>query len=240
LETKLHFCIHRLTDPVSMAGGLLVMKVYFISGLGADKRVFKNILLPEGYEAVYLDWINPMTYESLAEYSRRLALSIDDSESFALIGLSMGGMMASEICKVRHPVITIIISGIPVSSHFPFFLRWAGRLGIHRLIPARILKSASLVKSLFARESEANRRIIQQMVSEMDKNFIDWAISAIARWKNEIFPSSYIHIHGTRDKLLPMRYTKPTDLIDKAGHLMILNRAREINQILEKTLFSLS
>jgi len=223
-----------------IVGRLKIMKVYFISGLGADKRVFKNIRLPEGYVAVFVDWINPGIHESLADYSRRLSQKIDTSESFALVGLSMGGMIASEICKYVKPTITIIISGIPVSSHFPTHLRWAGLLGIHRLIPAKVLKSASIFRSSFVTVSADDRVALKQMVNEIDVRFIDWAIGAIVRWRNETFPSSYVHIHGTRDKLLPMRFTQPTDFIERAGHLMVLNRAKEINLIIQRSLLSLS
>jgi pimeloyl-ACP methyl ester carboxylesterase len=216
------------------------MKVYFISGLGADRRLFKNILLPVGNEAVFLDWIVPLANESLADYSRRLAEKIDTKESYALIGLSMGGMIVSEICKSHKPSLTIIISGIPVSSHIPFHLKLAGRLGIHRLIPARMLKSVTLVKTAFSSESARDRMVLQEMIREIDDKFINWAIRAIMAWRNDTLPSSYIHIHGTWDRVLPIRFTKPTDLIEKAGHLMILNRASEINRILERSLISCS
>ena len=53
------------------------MKVYFISGLAADKRIFKNLRLPEGFEPVYLDWISPLKDESLRDYALRLAKKID-------------------------------------------------------------------------------------------------------------------------------------------------------------------
>jgi hypothetical protein len=214
------------------------MKVYFISGLGADHRIFKNIFLPKGNDAVFLNWITPFTNETLADYSRRLAEKINIRESFALVGLSMGGMIVSEICKCYNPSVAIIISGIPVSSHIPFHLKLAGKLGIHKLIPVRMLKSVTLMRTAFSSETASDRFVIQQMIREIDDEFIDWAIKAIMGWRNETFPSSYVHIHGTRDRVLPMRFTKPTYMIKKAGHLMILNRANEINRILEKSLVS--
>jgi pimeloyl-ACP methyl ester carboxylesterase len=77
------------------------------------------------------------------------------------------------------------------------------------------------------------------MIRESDDSFIRWAMNAISTWQSIEAPSSRIHIHGTRDMILPIRYTKPTHIIAKAGHLMIMNRAKEINQILEKILRSL-
>jgi hypothetical protein len=47
------------------------MKVYFISGLAADSRVFKYIQLSEEHEIVHLDWIQPVADETLSEYAIR-------------------------------------------------------------------------------------------------------------------------------------------------------------------------
>src|SRR6266487_4519719 len=96
-----------------------MMKVYFISGLAADKRVFKHIQLPPGFEAVHLDWISPQKDESLANYALRLADNINRNEPFALVGLSFGGMLATEIAKRYHPAATILISSVPVSTQLP-------------------------------------------------------------------------------------------------------------------------
>jgi hypothetical protein len=54
------------------------MKIYAISGLGADKRVFSNLSL--NYDIVHLDWIEPKPNESISEYSLRLSRLIDQKE----------------------------------------------------------------------------------------------------------------------------------------------------------------
>src|SRR5450432_3539489 len=102
------------------------MKVYFISGLAADSRVFKYIQLPAHCEAVFLEWITPIKNESLQNYSMRLAERIDMNEPFSIIGLSMGGMMASEIACRLSPAATILISSVPSSKHLPFYFKIAG------------------------------------------------------------------------------------------------------------------
>jgi surfactin synthase thioesterase subunit len=79
-------------------------RIYLISGLGADRRVFKKLVFPTDFELIYLDWITPEPAESLEAYAARLALNIDTSAPFYLIGLSFGGMLATEIAKKLNPV----------------------------------------------------------------------------------------------------------------------------------------
>jgi len=215
------------------------MKVYFISGLAADKRVFKYVLLPQGFEAVYLDWITPLKDESLRDYALRLAEGIDISRPFAILGLSMGGMIASEISRQYKPAATIIISSIPAASHLPSYIRLGRKLNIHKMIPVRLVKFAAIIKRSFTTESPDDKIVLKNMIKESDNNFIRWSIYGVMKWENERLPSPYIHIHGTHDEVLPIYFTKPTHIIAKGGHLMIMNRSAEINQIIGNTLMSL-
>ncbi|HYE53752.1 MAG TPA: hypothetical protein VD996_02880, partial [Chitinophagaceae bacterium] len=65
---------------------------------------------------------------------------------------------------------------------------------------------------------------------------IKWAMGAIVNWDNDCIPEDCIHIHGRGDLLLPARFTKPKHVIAKAGHMMIMTHAEEINAILRKEL----
>ena len=214
------------------------MKVYFVSGLAADSRVFKNIQLPAHCEPVFLEWIDPQKKESLKNYALRLAESIDASEPFAIIGLSMGGMITSEIAHQYKPAFTILISSVPSSKQLPFYFKAAGKLSLHKLVPVALVKSAAKHKRLFTTETNEDKEILRSIIKESDDKFIYWAMNAILKWKSEAMLSSYIHIHGTKDEVLPIRFTKPTHIISKGGHLMVMNRAREINAILKEVLYN--
>ena len=212
------------------------MKIYFISGLAADSRVFKYLQLPKGFEPVYLDWIQPEKKELLRDYSWRLAEKINTQEPFAILGLSMGGMMATEIALKWKPVLTILISSVPVSSNLPFYFRAAGKLRLQKAVPVSLVKSMAIIKRLFTAETEDDKNTIKQIIHESDNYFIRWAMDAILKWENNTLPSPYIHIHGSRDEVLPIRFTRPTHTIAKAGHLMVMTNARELNEIMGKEL----
>jgi pimeloyl-ACP methyl ester carboxylesterase len=215
------------------------VKVYFISGLAADRRIFKNIRLPEGFEPVYLDWITPEKNESLRAYALRLAEGIDRSEKFVLVGLSMGGMAAVEIANHLHATLTIIISSVPISKHLPPYFRLAARMYLHHLVTVRLMKVAAIAKRFFTTETKEDKEMLKTIIRESDPVFIKWALHAILQWENDVVPEKLVHIHGKKDEILLIRYTKPTHIISKAGHMMVMNRSEEINQILAEALRSL-
>jgi pimeloyl-ACP methyl ester carboxylesterase len=212
------------------------MKIYFISGLAADRRVFKNICIPEGYEPVYLDWLPSHKNETLEAYALRMSQNIDASEPFVLVGLSFGGMLATEIAKRTSPLKTIIISSIPSAGQLPGYYQLAAALKLYKVVPIGLIKSAVVLKRLFTTESREDKEILLQMTKDIDPHFIRWALGAILYWKNNEVPGTVYHIHGERDMLLPLRYTRPSYVIRKAGHLMVVNKAGEISRVLKEIL----
>jgi pimeloyl-ACP methyl ester carboxylesterase len=212
------------------------MKAYFIPGLAADKRVFRHIRLPEGFEAHYLDWIRPENSETLREYAMRMAEQIEGGEPFILIGLSFGGMLAVEIAKKLPPKQLILIATVPHHTHIPYYYKKAFNPGMHKLASPGVIKNFVYFKRFFTSESPEDKLIIKQMARDMDHSFIRWAVDAIMKWDAGEESVECIHIHGTHDEIFPHRYTKPSVSIPRAGHLMIFNRASDINAVLHSVL----
>lgn len=214
--------------------------IYFISGLAADRTVFQYLALPVGFTPIYLDWIKPDADETLSDYALRLSEKIDRSKPFVVVGLSFGGMLAVEIAKQFKPFATILISSIPTSAQLPGYFKIAGRLRLHKFVPISLIQNAALLKRLFTTETPDDKKWLKAMIRKSDPQFIRWALHAILSWKNAEVPQPLIHIHGTRDEVLPLRFTKPTHIIKKGGHLMVLNHSTELNEILNATLQDLT
>jgi pimeloyl-ACP methyl ester carboxylesterase len=212
------------------------MKVYFFSGIAADRRAFKHIHMPAGFDAVYIDWISPLINESLSEYAMRLAEKINKEEPFCLVGLSLGGIIASEIAVRYHPHFTIIIGSVPVCSQLPSYYKWARRLKVHRLLPGSLYKNAAFVKHFFTREAPEDKKDIYRMLRAADPSFIRWGIHAVLNWANNEMPKSLTHIHGTRDEVFPFAFTSPTHVISKGDHMLVISHPEEINRIIAERL----
>jgi pimeloyl-ACP methyl ester carboxylesterase len=208
------------------------MKVYMIPGLAADKRVFRHIRLPEGYEEVCMDWIPPQPGESLKGYAWRMSEQINHEEPFVLAGLSFGGMLAVEIAKKILPHRLILIASISHHGQLPSYYRRAWQIGLQHLVTPAMIKNGVFLKRLLTAESPEDKAIIKQMARDMDPAFIKWAMEAIVRWETDDTLPELIHIHGTADYILPYKLTSPSISIPKGGHLMIFDRAGEINKVL--------
>lgn len=212
------------------------MKAYFISGLGADKRAFYKIQLPPGYQPVYLDWIEPLPNEYFSEYAKRFSSSIDPGEDFIMIGLSFGGMLASEIAKLVPVKQLIIISSLTNYNELPWYFKLAGKLRIHKILTPGIYKQATLLNRFMGTGNNEMKDIVYSYVSNIDPAFIRWSLNVIVNWSHKEKDPHIIHIHGSNDHLLPCRYVKPDYIVQKGGHLMVMNKSDEVNTILRKIL----
>ena len=218
----------RCQPPVEKIYYLVLVNVYFISGMGADHRAFSYITLPKGFEAIHLPWIKPVKNEPLAAYAVRLAGAIRTTEPFILVGLSMGGMMAVEIAKKFPPVCTILISSISLSGQLPRYYRVASNLKANILVSPSLLKKLVGLKKAFSPASE----LVAEMFRACDNDFFKWAMMAIPGWDNQQVPQPLYHIHGKKDWVLPIRLTHPTQAVAGVGHMLVMTHPAVVNTFL--------
>ncbi len=214
------------------------MNVYFISGLGADRRAFERLELPPKFLVHYLDWIKPLAKESLNDYALRLSKSIDTAKPFAVVGLSMGGMIASVLSQKLHPQKTVLISSIGCNKEFPPLLKFALKTQAHKILPGFIFRPQNLffVQRLMGTKGRGQKTLIQDFISQTDPQFMQWAINAIVNWESCERPEGLFQIHGTKDKMFPVKYTKPDCIIKDGSHFMVWAKAGEVSKKLAEAL----
>jgi hypothetical protein len=127
----------------------IMLTLNFISGLGADERVFQFLNLIDS-EKNYIEWIEPFKNETIENYVKRLSLQIDTSKTNILICVSFGGLIGIELSKILKFEKIIIISSVKNRSEIPFYYQIVGKLKFYRLIPASLLKSYNFVISFFS------------------------------------------------------------------------------------------
>lgn len=211
-------------------------KIYCISGLGADFRIFKNLSLPEGFSLTPIPWQEADEVDTTASYADKLSRQITDDDP-VLIGVSFGGMMAIEISKLRHVKKIFIISSIKTSREKPRYFRIASTLKLNKIIP---LKSTRILEpienyNLGVRTPE-EKALAHEYRRHYNQKFLDWSIDKIIHWQNNVYPGNLVHIHGSSDHIFPLKYIRPDYIIKKGGHIMVMSRAGEISGILRKEL----
>lgn len=219
----------------------MAVSIYFISGLGADRRAFRKFVFAENINVIHLDWITPETNESLESYASRLAANIDSSTPFYLVGLSFGGMLATEIAKRLNPVHTFLISSTPTFKELPWYYRMAGSISLQKLVPTGLLKKSNGIGLKFlGAKSDEERRLLKQLVIDSDPYFMKWALTCILTWRNTELPLNITRIHGTSDNILPIRFiVKPDHIIKGGGHFIVYANAKEIIDIINLQITSL-
>lgn len=211
-------------------------KIYFISGLGADERVFVNLKIEAPFQK-HIKWETPYANETLSEYCKRLLLQIDLHSPVVLIGLSFGGIVAQEIAKIIPVKKLIILSSIKNEKEMGWQLRLVRATKIYKLFPASVLKFLNKFTAgyYFGTETKEEDLLLQKIIKDSDPVFLKWAIDRLMKWQNTILLSVF-HIHGTHDRIFPARDIKDYLPIRNGGHFMILNKAEELSSIINNYL----
>lgn len=207
--------------------------IYFISGLGADERIFQWLRY-DGYRPVHIRWISPERGESIEHYTERLIAQIEDEQPI-VVGLSFGGMIAIEIGKQIKTEKVILLSSVKNRAEIPLYFKMFRVLPIHRVAPFKSLLWAFywLAYWLFSPEGTDQKALLKTVLIETDPHFLKWALHKVVVWRNDEVPENLVHVHGKRDRIFPCRFVTPDYTVENSGHLMVMNRAEEISNLLE-------
>ncbi len=87
-----------------------LVNVYLFPGTGSDARLFSKLELPDGYQARHVEYPIPQKGETMEGYAMLLAQQIDTTQPFVLVGVSIGGMLCTELAEQLSPLKTIVVS----------------------------------------------------------------------------------------------------------------------------------
>lgn len=208
-------------------------EIYILSGLGADERVFQNLDFSD-YKITFIKWITPKSNETIENYVVRLRDQIVTNNPI-LIGLSFGGIIAIELAKQIETEKVIILASVKSRNEIPFYYRILGKIEIHKLIPTSILKISNVFTNWFFGISSRNdKKLLKNILNETDSTLLKWSIDKIVKWENQVELNNLIQIHGSKDRIFPVRFIKCNLIIRNGGHLMTLNKSDELNIILKQ------
>lgn len=210
------------------------MKLYVISGLGADFKVLENIVFPPKLEVVFLDWLIPDEKEDFHHYVERMAARVDDSEPFALLGYSFGGLIVQEIDQIKTAEKVVIMGSIKSDKEKSRFIKFNEISGITSYLPTQLfnIKSAA-VYSIARNIVDPKNPKLMQYFTVRDQYYLKWGIEKVSKWKFEENPK-VIQILGSKDIVFPVKYSKPDYIIENGTHLFPATKPKEVSQILHE------
>ena len=207
--------------------------LYLIPGTGADHRFFSRLQLDVNTQVIkWTEWGNAQT---IREYAEVLSLQINTEEPFGILGVSFGGMLAVEMSKFLDPEKLILISSAKSYKELPIIVRISRRVGVHYLISPWLIKIIPFAGKIFG-VSKKDKRFFDKMIDDTPKGHLKKTIRSILHWKNTVIPSEVIHIHGSQDKVIPIKKIQRPTAIEGGGHFMLYNMADQVGEIINEYL----
>ncbi|MES2112554.1 MAG: alpha/beta hydrolase [Bacteroidota bacterium] len=211
-------------------------KAYLIPGLGADSQIYNNIVI-EDYELIKIDWIEPDKTDTLKSYAQKLILQYNIAPLSIVIGNSLGGMVAIEIAKILPVKKVILISSIKTIDEAPAYFSFFRALPVYKIIPGKLITSMGFgIRFMFGKMSEADNQLFIDMLENSSPKFMKWAMYALLHWDNKTIPSNVTIITGDKDKVFDYRRIGNPVIVKGGTHIMIFDRAAEINAVLKDIL----
>ncbi len=206
----------------------------FFSGLAADQRLLAaQRALPWPVEVV--PWIRPQPRETLSSYAERMVEHIHAPSPYFLGGVSLGGMIALEVSRWTRPQAVFLIASAPSARGIAPLWRSVGRLV--GLMPLPLFGAGLALLKPFSPAMRELRGEHLERVREMSRDaspqFVRWACRAATTWTGVDLPHAPVfHIHGDRDRVMPLRRLKPDYIVRGGGHMIVMTHAEEVNRYL--------
>lgn len=207
-------------------------RIFLLAGWGTDPRIFYRINF-EPYEATPVIYFRPNIEDSIEEYATKIIEQYGIKNGDALVGCSLGGLLAIEIGKQIQIEKIALISSVKHWNELPKKItRW-------KRVPIRKIPANGLVKWYVARFSyllrkldEIHQQHFRQMVLDNDDLFLVKSLEWIVHWKNEVIPENLLQINGDRDIIFPIENISKPKLIPNGDHAMVINRVDGINELI--------
>lgn len=209
--------------------------IYLIPGQGSDYRVFKNLQIDTTFEIRHITYTIPKENMTLPEYARELSAQIDSTKSFILVGVSLGGMLATEMSYFMNPDKIILISSAKCRNELPKRYKFQRKFPIYNVVSGKTAKKgAKVMQPIVEPDRNNEKETCKSMLEDKDPDFLKRTIKMIMEWERIDYPGTIIHIHGDNDNTIPIRNVKYNYLVKDGSHMMVLTRSEEISKIINE------
>lgn len=209
------------------------INAYFFSGQGSDYRIFSKITLDSNYQLINIAMPIPSKNETIEEYSKSLISQIDTTKKYIFIGVSLGGMVCSELADIMHPERIIIISSAKCRDELPGLYQFQKYVPVNKIVPKGMVKiGAQILQPIVEPDRKKNKIVFKSMLKNKSSKYFKGSANMIVNWDKTDYNPEIVHIHGSNDHTLPVRNVHANYVVKGGSHMMTLTRGEELNSLI--------
>ena len=190
-------------------------------------------------------WPRAELHESMRDYARRLAATIEPGDDLYVGGMSFGAMLALEIASMLtpRPRGVFLIAGARDGRALSPIVRMTCRVAVRMPEPlsAAAFRAAPLLVRMVGRPDRAQRLVLVELARRSLPWLTRWGCSAMRDWtapRSEEIGCPVHHIHGGADRMIPLSRVRPPPdrVIPDGGHVIHLTHADQVNAFISERL----
>jgi pimeloyl-ACP methyl ester carboxylesterase len=204
-------------------------EILLLPGMANDRRLFDGLTDSVGFTVP--PWPEWRPTDTLQSFAARLASSLTGPPD-VVGGASFGGMVALEMAAVLRPRAVVLLGSARSPDAIAAPLRRLG--GAAAWLPGRAFHPrafrAALPLLLRKRSTldDAQRARVRAMWESVSGPFLKWSCRAVLAWRPTDHDVPVFHLHGDRDRLIPIEGVRPTEVLRGAGHLFPITHPAEV------------
>lgn len=204
------------------------------SGLAADHTVFtpQKLAFPQ---LLVPKWSSPRPGDDLDSYSERLAKDLPGQKNLVLGGASFGGIVALHVAQKLRPSAVVLIGSVRSPSELSRLAKSCRILKpLVNYVPVGLLQATCAPLGLpFLKKRSPLLSGLATQFQQCNPAVFKWSLEQILNWKIAPKVNCPIYqIHGARDRVLPIRNTKPDVIIPEGGHVISLTHPSAVNRFI--------
>ena len=119
----------------------------------------------------------------------------------------------------------------------PWRYNFQKKFPIYKLVGARISKfGARVLQPIVESDRKYEKETFVAMLDDLDPTFLKRTIAMILEWDRVENEAPIIHIHGSKDKTIPIKNVDYDLVIEDASHMLTLINSTELNTLLNQLL----
>lgn len=207
--------------------------ILLLTGMTPNAGIFSR-LLPRLPSAIVVPWLPPCKRETLSDYARRLADSLQPHGEVIVCGVSFGGIVAHELAICLRARRCVVISAPQQVSELPPWFRFFRPFAALPVEPA--LDLLGRIAGWFPRRARTAATARMTKWAGDRGEWHRWATAAVLRWKPSPVDGALavLQVHGSADTTFPLRYLRPDVVIANGGHVLPLTHDEQIAKLLRE------